>query len=181
MKWIAEASSNPRSRQTGFVYLLYFLAAVSSQLFVGRIILYNSINLIANFLYLILTVLFYFMFKPVNRSISLLAAFSGLIGCVIASLGLFDLSLKINPLLFFGPYCLLIGYLILKSDFLPKVLGALLVLAGLGWLSYLSPIKSYLSTPVMVFGFLAEAILMVWLVVKGVNVHRWTEQARNKS
>ena len=42
-------------------------------------------------------------------------------------------------LVFFGFFCLLIGYLIFKSDFLPRILGVLMALAGLGWLTFLSP------------------------------------------
>lgn len=44
-----------------------------------------------------------------------------------------------SPLLFFGPYCLLIGYLILRSTFLPRILGVLMALAGFGSLAFLSP------------------------------------------
>jgi hypothetical protein len=54
----------------------------------------------------------------------LLAAFFGLAGCANDVLSLFKLDpYKINSLVFFGPYCLLIGYLIFKSTFLPRILG----------------------------------------------------------
>jgi hypothetical protein len=53
---------------------------------------------------------------------------------------------KISSLVFFGPYCLLIGYLIFRSTFLPRILGVLMALAGLGWLIFLSPLAIYLST-----------------------------------
>lgn len=50
--------------------------------------------------------------------------------------------------------------------------------AGLGWLMFLSPaIAKYLSLYIEVLGILAEASLMSWLLVKGVNVPRWKEQA----
>jgi hypothetical protein len=39
-------------------------------------------------------------------------------------------SLPVSPLLFFGPYCLLIGYLIFSSTFLPRVLGVFMAFAG---------------------------------------------------
>jgi hypothetical protein len=79
---------------------------------------------------------------------------------------------------FFGVYCLLIGYLIFKSAFLPRILGVLMALAGLGWLTFLSPpFANHLSPYNLVLGFLAELSLMLWLLVMGVNVQRWKEQA----
>ena len=180
MERIAEASQHPRARITGVIYLLYFLTAVSGEAFVGRgrLVVYDAVNLIAYAFYIAVTLLFYYMFKPVNRSLSLLAAFFSLVGCANDVLGLFNLApYKISSLVFFGPYCLLLGYLILRSTFLPRILGVLMALAGLGWLIFLSPLTNYLSTYLKVLGFLAEASLMLWLIVKGVNEQRWKEQA----
>jgi Domain of unknown function (DUF4386) len=119
------------------------------------------------------------MFKPVNRNLSLLAALFSLVGCANDLLHLFNLApYKINSLTFFGPYCVLIGYLILRSRFLPRILGLLMVLAGVGWLLLLAPFASSLSTYLKVLGFVAEASLMLWLVVMGVNEQRWHERAR---
>jgi hypothetical protein len=79
---------------------------------------------------------------------------------------------------FFGVDCLLIGYLIFRSAFLPRFLGVLMALAGLGWLTFLSPpLANYLSPYILVLGFLAERLLCLWLLVMGVNVQRWKEQA----
>ena len=72
MKRIAEAWPCPRARITGFVYLLYFLTAVFAEAFVGRgrPVVYDVVNLIAYALYIAVTLLFYSMFKPVNRRVS---------------------------------------------------------------------------------------------------------------
>jgi hypothetical protein len=180
MERIAEASRRPRARITGVVYLLYFLTAVSSEVFVGRgrLVLFDAVNLIADAFYIAVTLLFYHLFKPVNRSFSLLAAIFSLVGCANDVLGLFNLApYKISSLVFFGPYCLLLGYLIFRSTFLPRILGVLMAFAGLGWLVYLTPLANHLSTYLKVLGFLAELSLMLWLIVKGVNVQRWKEQA----
>ena len=113
-----------------------------------------------------------------NRSLSLLAAFFSLVGCAKDVLSLFNLAPnRISTLVFFGPYCLLIGYLIFRSTFLPRILGVLMALAGFGWLTFLPPLANHLSTYLKALGFLAEASLMLWLLVKGVNVQRWKEQA----
>jgi len=160
--------------------LLYFLTAVSAEAFVGRgrPVLYDAVNLISHAFYLAVTLLFYYMFKPVNRSLSLLAAFLSLLGCANDVLSLLNLApYSISSLVFFGPYCLLLGYLIFRSTFLPRILGVLMAFAGVGWLIFMSPIGNRLSTGLMVLGFVAELSLCLWLLVMGVNVQRWNEQA----
>lgn len=81
-------------------------------------------------------------------------------------------------LVFFGFYCLLIGYLIFRSAFLPRILGVLMAIAGLDWLTFLSPpLAKYLSPYIVALGLLGEGSLCLWLLVIGVNVQRWKEQA----
>src|SRR5208283_5049530 len=70
----------------------------------------------------------------------------------------------------FGPYCLLIGYLVFRSTFLPRILGVLMAFAGVGWLIFLSPLGHPLSTYLKVLGFVAEMSLMLWLLLMGVNI-----------
>lgn len=178
MKRIAEVSQDPRARITGLVYLFYFLTAVFAQYFVDRPVVYVIGNLVAYAFYIVLTLLFYYLFKPVNRLLSLLAAVFGLAGCVTGILGLFQItSSHLNPLLFFGSFCILIGWLIFRSTFLPRILGLLMMLAGLSWLIFLTPLANHLSLYIEVLGVLAEALLMLWLIVKGVNIQRWKNQA----
>jgi len=179
-KWIGEALRNPNARITGAVYLLYFLTAIFAEVFVSqKLIVYgDATNIVAYLFYSILTLLFYLMFKPVSRGLSLFAALVSLAGCAVGVLGLFSLApTQISPLLFFGFYCLLIGYLIFRSTFLPRILGALMAFAGLGWLLFMSPpIARDLSLCIEVLGVVAEATLMLWLLVMGVNVRQWKEQ-----
>jgi hypothetical protein len=108
---IAETSQRPRARITGAVYLLYFLTAIFAAFLGTRHVAYgDAANLIANAFYIVVTLLFYFLFKPVNRVLSLLAACFSVVGCAIQTLSLYHLaSSRISPLLFFGPYCLLLG------------------------------------------------------------------------
>jgi hypothetical protein len=59
-----------------------------------------------------------------------------------------------------------------------SVLGALMALAGLGWLSFQSPpFANHRSPNNLALGFLAELAPMLWLLLMGVNVQRWKEQA----
>src|SRR5204862_6534957 len=81
-------------------------------------------------------------------------------------------------LVIFGVYCLLIGYLILRSTFLPRAVGALMVFAALGWLTFLSPalardLYPYAFLP----GIIGEGALTLWLLLFGVDAGKWTELA----
>ena len=84
-------------------------------------------------------------------------------------------------LVFFGLHCLGVGYLILRSTFLPRTIGALMVVAGLGWLTFLSPpLANSLAPFNMLPGAVGELSLTLWLLVKGVNVQRWNAQAARR-
>jgi hypothetical protein len=174
---IAETSPLFKARIAGAFYLLVFLTGGFALFVRGR--LGSATGLIAGACYVAVTLLFYGIFKPVNRNLSLLAAFISLVGIIIGPLSRLHLAPKLNPLVFFGFYCLLIGYLIFRSTFLPRILGALMLFAGLGWLTFLSPpLASYLLPYNFVPGLLGEGALTLWLLVMGVNVQRWKGQAR---
>ncbi len=99
------SSRRPRGRLTGVVYLMFFLTAIASQLLTSRNLAFagTAVNLISIGFYLALMVLFYGMFKPVNRRISLLAALFNLAGCIVMTVGLiYPTLLPISPLWFFG-------------------------------------------------------------------------------
>ena len=159
-----------KARIAGAVYVLVFVTgglALGVRGGVG-----SAAGLIAGLLYVAVTLLFYDLFKPVNRRLSLLAASVGLAGVAAGPV------LKLNPLPFFGIYCLLIGYLILRSTLLPRTLGALMMVAGLGWLTFLAPsLANSLSPYNFVPGLIGEGALTVWLLVFGVNVSEREERA----
>jgi hypothetical protein len=124
------------------------------------------------------TLLFYDIFKPVDARLSLLAASFNVVAVTLELLQFLPHGVNIG-LGFHGFYWILIGYLIFKSSFLPRILGVLMAFAGLGWLTFLfPPLANYLSPYNLVLGFLAELALMLWLLVMGVDVQRWKEQAR---
>jgi hypothetical protein len=82
-------------------------------------------------------------------------------------------------LVFFGLWCVLIGFLIFRSTFMPKILGVLLAISGLGWMMYLvPPIAVRLFIPYIAgASALGEIPLELWLIIFGVNSQRWKEQA----
>jgi hypothetical protein len=85
--------------------------------------------------------------------------------------------------LFFALHLLLLGYLVYRSGFLPRVLGVLLVLASLGYFaeSYgtiLSPGASdVLGIVVVVLAVPGELAFALWLVIKGVDEEKWNRRA----
>ncbi len=155
--------------------------------------------------------LIYVLLKPVNRSLSLLAAFFVLMACAMQALtsllylapllilqggsslsaftaeqlqALAVMFLRLNSyafqidLVFFGFWCILTGYLIFRSTFLPRVLGVLVMISGLGWVTYVyPPLANYLSLYIAAASALGEIPMELWLIVKGVNVQRWKERA----
>src|SRR6266853_5184673 len=204
---IAETSPRLKARITGAFYLLTVLTGIFAQGFVSgslvvdgdaaatatNILMHKSLFQLGFAVYLIemacqiaMTALFYDLLKPVSRSLSLIAAFLGLTGCIIKTLSrlffiapllvlggahylsvfsaeqlqaLALLFLKVNDrgagiaLAFFGFYALLTGYLIVRSTFLPRILGVLSLFGGLGWLTFLyQPLGYHLFPYIAAFG-----------------------------
>jgi hypothetical protein len=181
MKRIAEASPRFKARMAGVFFLLTMLTAAFTE-FVVRGRLSFAADLAAGIVevsgMVAVTLLLNYIFKPVNRGLSLLAASFNLGALTFEALQLQPRGVGIG-LLLHGFYWLLIGYLIFRSTFLPRILGALMMIAGLGWLTYLSPpLANYLSPYNLASALLAEGLVMLWLLVMGVNVQRWKEQAR---
>ncbi len=230
---ITEMSPRLKARITGLFYLIagqaYSFAEFSVR---GKLVVHGdaaataqnilahqslflwgfAAELISGVFFITVTLLFYNMFKPVNRSLSLLAAFFSLTGCIIGAvsslfhlaplvvlggdqyfrafnvnqlqgLGLMFLTLRTLAtniyMEFFGCYNLLLGYLIFRSKFLPRILGVFMAIAGLSYQLFLSPplAKSLFPYVVAPAGTLGELSLILWLLVVDVNTQRWKEQA----
>ena len=169
-----------KARITGAVYLLYFITAIFSASLIGRVpaAYSDAANIVANALYVIVTILLYDILKVVHRNVAIFAVAISVAGCVVQSLSLFHLVPRQSSLPIFGCFNLAIGYLILKSAFLPRILGALMALSGIAWLTVPSAeLMRHIGTYVEIVGIVAEVCLMLWLLLMGVNVKRWKEQA----
>jgi Domain of unknown function (DUF4386) len=190
-KRIAVVSPRLKARIVGLLYLLIFAAAPS-----GAATATPTKMIITLACDTGVALILYGLLKPVSRSFSLLAALFRLIFVAVMAVnslnyfGLVDLfkgahsSAAFNTgygiaLVPFGVHCLLIGYLIFKSIFLPRILGILIALAGLGYLTFMwPPLGSHLFFPyILIPGIVGEGSLTLWLIVIGVNVQRWKEQA----
>ena len=136
MKRIAEASPRFKARMAGALNLLSLVTAALTELFVrGRLNYAGGYIAVAGMV--VVTLLLYGIFKPVNRGLALLAASFAFVGLTFEALRWQPQGVNI-AIVVHGFYCLLIGYLVFRSTFLPRILGALMPFAGLGWLTYLS-------------------------------------------
>jgi hypothetical protein len=175
MKRIADASPSFKARIAGVLSLLSLLAAVFGEFVIRRFEIAGDLLAVSG--NIVVTLLLYDIFKPVNRGLSLVAASFNLVGLICGALRWNPQGVDI-PIVFNGFSCLLIGYLIFRSSFLPRILGVLMAVAGLGWLTFLSPpLARYLSPYDLAFGILGQESVMLWLLVMGVNAQRWKEQA----
>ena len=232
MERITEMSPRFRARMAGVLYVLEGLTSVFGQLLIpgmlvvsgdaaataanilGNVSLFRlglTASLLAVAFHIVQTILFYDLFKPVSRRVSLLlmlfslvaialqavsslfqlpalvvlrdgGALSALSAEQLQSLALVFLRWREQSfnvfLVFFGFRCALIGYLIYKSTFLPRIIGVLMAFAGLGYLMLLwPPLVNYVSPFNLVLAAPGELSLVLWLLVVGVDVGRWKEQA----
>jgi Domain of unknown function (DUF4386) len=159
-----------------------------------------------------LVMIFYALLRPVNRNLSALAAFFGLVGTAVFAVGelfylaptllvsnpasmtsfstdqingLVQLSFRFASLVgmgttaYYGMSWLVRAHLIFRSGYLPKFLGVVMGVAGLGFvvrnfLLILAP--AYASLVLLMLMLPAGLLLMGWLFIKGVNVHKWNER-----
>jgi len=161
-----------------------------------------AIPLVAVGFHVTWALLLYQLFSVVNRTINQLALYVILVGCAIQAVAAVvylsplivlegnadqgDVAmLLINMsrltfdvyIIFFGFWCVLLGYLIVRSTFMPRVIGALLILDGIGWMTFLvPPFATSIYTLIAVVAGVAEFSLLLWMLIFGVNNERWREQ-----
>lgn len=162
-----------------------------------------------------LVVIFYALLKPVNKQLSLLAAFFGLVGTALfafAELFYFAPLLimgsdadylktfapdQLNSLVllsmkfygyagmiftaYYGMSWIVRAYLIWNSGYLPKFLGVLMAIGGIGFVvrnfaMILAP--AYASDVLLMLMFPGGLVMTVWLLVKGVDVAKWNAQVK---
>jgi hypothetical protein len=169
-------------------------------------------TLLSAIAYTAVVAILYVLFKPVNRTLAMVSAFIGLAGCAASAtflvnqlsvLSLLDGSIADSAqaqalarhvlrlaalgntlsLVFFGFYCLTLSALVFGANFLPRVLGVFLLIAGVGWLvgnlgAILAPdLLGGVSRYLIPVSGLGEFIFTLWLLVMGVNAEKWRAQA----
>jgi Domain of unknown function (DUF4386) len=232
-----EISPQVYARIAGMAYLIIIVAGAMGEIFIrGKIIVWDNPiattqnisaspmlwrigifgDLVMHVLDLVLGIIYYTLFKRVNKNLALLSLLFGMIQTAVlvankmnlvmplflsedaAYLKAFDpqqlqaltyLSIKAHEygfgigLIYFGFACLIDGYLIFKSEFLPRILGIMIFITGLSYLtnSFLLiffPRLEGLLFPVILgpLAFIGEFSMCLWLLIKGVNVKKWEER-----
>ncbi len=171
MKGTAEVSPALKARITG---ALYFLSLAAGEF--GDYIFHDKAHtagLIEISGMVVVTLLLYAILKPVNNGLALLGASLNLVAMIFEAQGVNPKGQSVG-LVIHGMSFLVFGYLIFRSTFLPRFFGVFMMIAGLGWVTYLlTPFQNY-NLAVCLFG---EVSVMLWLLVMGVNSQRWKEQA----
>jgi hypothetical protein len=157
--------------------------------------------------YIPVTALLYELFKSVSRSAALTFALFDLAGCSIQAvavvfriapltiltsgvaqqqvqlpafilLKLYSQTYRV-ALVFFAFHMLVLGGVIFRSTFMPRWIGILVMIAGAGWTTFLwPPLAGILWPRVLLPLDVGEAALILWLLIKGVDVERWNARAR---
>jgi len=230
-------SMNRIARLAGAGYLVIFVSGIFANFFVleGMVVAGDAQATAANILGnttkyragifsffvmvifdLLLVWALYLLFKPVNKDISLLAAWLRMVNVAIFGVALYHLfnvllvlsdadylavftpaqlqaqamlsldafnSTWLVGLVFFGIHLFFLGYLIIKSTYIPGIIGILLVAAGAGYLidsfaSFLLPsyddYQNVFLMIVVVPGVVGELSLTLWLLIKGVTIQERT-------
>ena len=105
--------------------------------------------------------------EPQRESLALLLINAGGFGIEVFSM-------------FYGVGALLLGYLIVRSQYLPRILGVLLAISGLGFVikAFASVLAPPYASPLLLLPVaVAWLSLTLWLLVKGVDIEKWKQKA----
>jgi len=163
---------------------------------------------------LVLSLVYYSLFKNVNKNLALLSLFFGIIQTAVLVANKLNLvmpllllnnqeyltaftqqqlqvwsllAIKAHDhgfaigLVFFGCACLIDGWLMFYSGFLPKALGILIAVTGLAYLVnsftlIVLPAQSSTVFPILLgVASIGELSVCLWLLIKGINLKKWEQ------
>lgn len=127
--------------------------------------------------------LFLLLVMPTLGSAGYLKAFAPQQLEALANLALRSHDIAFNiALIFFGFTCLVNGYLIFQSGYLPKLVGVLMQIAGLSYLTacfaalFAPGLADLIIPAILLPPLIGESSFCLWLLIKGVNVGKWNER-----
>src|ERR1700722_7633580 len=161
------------------LWIEYLLLRPVSKHVVLLALLFNLVSLAVE----AISKLFLIVVVPTLGSPDYLKAFEPQQLQVLANLALRSHDVAFNiALIFFGFTCVVNGYLILKSRYLPSFVGILMQIAGLSYLTacfaaLFAPAFADLITPAILLPpLIGESSFCLWLLIKGVNIAKWNER-----
>jgi len=161
-------------------------------------------SLLVQVVNIFVVVFLYKLLNPVNRNMAVMMVIFILLGAPIAMLnevnnaavllvlnsdepayGMMNLFLDLHEVgiqiagIFWGLWLFPMGYLVYKSNYIPRIIGVLLMIGCFGYLidSFLFLLVPDVGVAVSQFTFIGELLLPLWLVIKGVNVEQWQKYA----
>jgi hypothetical protein len=164
-------------------------------------------DLIGQVFQILMTLASYELFKTFNKKYALLMAVLGLMIVPIAMLNQLNQFAVLTLLsttnysqimfyvsqfgyglfiaqIFFGLWLFPLGYLVIKSRYVPRILGILLIVAGFGYVidSFGKFLLPNYNLTIAIFTFVGEVTFLSWLLIKGVNIPRThqTSEAKNE-
>jgi hypothetical protein len=157
-----------QARLAGSFYAVALFTAVYAEFIVPGAMGITAIMLAVG-CYVVVTLLLYAILMPVQPLIALAATFTGLAGLMLDALRWHPRGINAGMALH-GLFCILVGWLLLRSAIVPRILAALMGFAGLVWLLYLAPSLVLRLSPINSFaGLLGEALPMFWLLFAGMG------------
>ena len=168
---LATPAIRPPSRRqvvvTAIVYVAYFVLAGAGQAMGAA-----GLSVVGTAWYFLVAVALWSLFAPADRRVAVLALVFAALGCAVQAVGQMqaDTGLQTAAIAFFGLFEIVIGYLITRSAFAPRWLGAALVLAGVtGFTAVFAAVPTTLRYGIVLLSALGELALFLWVIVRAVR------------
>ena len=153
------------ARLAVIIWVLYFGLSAAG---LGLKIL--PLSLIANAVYFVLAIVLFQYLRSADPLIALAVLPLAALGGAVQSVGMIqgDRGIQLVALVFFGLFLGTVGYLVLRADVAPPLIGWALVAAGLASCALLIPqLPAPLTALVLGLGALAEGSFALWLLLRG--------------
>ncbi len=136
----------------------------------------------------------YIVLKPANKNLASFTAVLRLLYVLVVVIGIFGLvlqiidvygyaSIKLIGYVFFALHILVLGYSIIKSGYIPKSLGALLILASITYLVFFVELNlpESIMVVIMLIMAIAELSLSIWLLIKRNRIPQNNFEQKNRA
>ena len=161
------------ARTTGLLYALNFVLGITAMVWTvqGHTVAAARMTLAGAIEYALVVVLIAWLFEDVGRGFSWTVAAIGLAGCTVGVAGALHLwGSATSALPVFGLYCIGLSALIGRSGLMPRLIGGLLAIGGICWLTYADLALARALQPYnMACGIVAEMIFTLWLIGPGIR------------